>query len=134
MVIKFRFIWLESRIYIISLKRFKIINIKIKLIKEIPDGTKQYSIIAKGDKDIRKDVFATFAKNGITIFELKKAEISLEDAFIDLIDNQKEESKKEENVKTKEEIKKEKQEQKENKKKQKELKKTENKKEKGGDK
>ena len=110
-------------------------NIKeIKLIKEIPDGTKQYSIIAKGDKDIRKDVFATFAKNGITIFELKKAEISLEDAFIDLIDNQKEESKKAENVKTKEEIKKEKQEQKENKKKQKELKKAENKKEKGGDK
>ena len=105
-------------------------NIKeIKLIKEIPDGTKQYSITARGEKDIRKDVFATFAKNGITIFELKKAEISLEDAFIDLIDNQKEEPSK-----TKEEIKKEKKAEKENKKKDKENKKNEKNKEKGGDK
>lgn len=108
----------------------------IKLVKEIPDGTKQYSIFAKGDKDIRKDIFASFAKCGITIFELKKAEISLEDAFIDLIDNQKEEPSK-----TKEEIKKEKQEQKEKNKKDKENKKAEKnkqkenkKKEKGGDK
>lgn len=65
-------------------------NIKeINFIKELPDGTKQYSITAKGDKDIRKDIFSTFAKNEITIFELKKAEISLEEAFIDLIDKQK---------------------------------------------
>lgn len=60
-----------------------------KLVKELPDGTKQYSISSKDDKDIRKEIFATFAKSGMTIFELKKAETSLEDAFIDLIDNQK---------------------------------------------
>ena len=80
---------------------------EIKLIKELPDGTKQYSIIAKDNKDIRKEIFSNFAKNEITIFELKKAETTLEDAFIGLIDRQKEEE-----VKTKEEIKKEKQEEK----------------------
>ena len=80
---------------------------EIKLIKELPDGTKQYSIIAKDNKDIRKEIFSNFAKNEITIFELKKAETTLEDAFIGLIDSQKVEE-----VKTKEEIKKEKQEEK----------------------
>ena len=33
----------------------------------------------------RKIVFEKFAKEGITIFELKKSETTLEDAFIDLI-------------------------------------------------
>lgn len=99
-------------------------NVKeIKLIKEIPDGTKQYSISAKDDKDIRKEIFSNFAKSGITIFELKKAEITLEDAFIDLIDKQKEEP-----PKTEEELKKEKEEEKANKKKEKENKKIEKKK------
>ena len=88
-----------------TVKTIKDIN-EIKLIKKLPDGTKQYSISAKQDKDIRKEIFAAFAKNEMTIFELKKAETSLEDVFIDIIDNQKEitESKKENN--SKDEIKK----------------------------
>ena len=65
-------------------------NVKdIKLIKELPDGTVQYSITAKDEIDIRKEIFDVFAKSGITIFELKKSEATLEDAFISLIDKQK---------------------------------------------
>ena len=99
---------------------------ELKLIKTLSDGTKQYSISSKQDKDIRKEIFAEFAKSGMTIFELKKAEISLEDVFIDLIDQQKETP-----IKTKEQLKKEKQAQKEKNKEDK-MKQKENKK--GGDK
>lgn len=71
----------------------------IKLIKKLPDGTKQYSIVSKDNKDIRKEIFEVFAKNEITIFELKKSEATLEEAFINLIDkekvNEKTENKKE---------------------------------------
>ena len=98
---------------------------EIKLIKELPDGTKQYSITSKENKDIRKEIFSNFAKNGITIFELKKAETTLEDAFIGLIDSQKEEK-----IKTKAEIKKEKQEEKQKEKEEKERIKEEKKKDK----
>ena len=93
---------------------------KIKLIKELSDGTKQYSISSKDDTDIRKEIFSVFAQNEITIFELKKAEISLEDAFLNLINNQKEEPEK-----TKEEIKRDKKAIKEKQKKEKENKKIE---------
>ena len=79
-------------------------NVKeIKLIKELADGTKQYNIVSKDNTDIRKEIFEVFAKSGITIFELKKSETTLEDAFIDLINKQKIEK-----PKTKEEIKEEK--------------------------
>ena len=61
---------------------------KLEFIKELQDGTKQYSIHPKDDKDIRKEVFEVFAKNCITIFELKKTTTTLEDAFINLIDKQ----------------------------------------------
>lgn len=65
----------------------QIIDIKdIKLIKENNDGTKQYSITSKNNSDIRKTIFEKFAKEGITIFELKKSETTLEDAFIELVD------------------------------------------------
>lgn len=57
----------------------------IKLIKENDDKTKQYLLTATSDSDIRKAVFEKFAKEGITIFELKKSETTLEDAFIELI-------------------------------------------------
>ena len=67
---------------------------EIKLIKEFPDGTKQYSIMPKDDKDIRKEIFNKFAKENITIFELKKEETTLEEAFIGIIDNETEKSKK----------------------------------------
>lgn len=77
-------------------------NVKsIKLVKNLSDGTKQYSIEATGNEDIRKEIFKIFAENGITIFELKKSETTLEEAFIGLIDKQKDKTvKKEENKKT----------------------------------
>ncbi len=96
---------------------------EMKLVKELADGTKQYKIIAKEDKDIRKEIFSVFAKNGMTIFELKKAEATLEDVFVDLIEKQKveptktKEQIKEENKKAKAKAKEEKAKQKENKKK-----------------
>ena len=63
-------------------------NIKeIKLISENSDGTKQYTIFAKEDKDIRKQISEKFAKNEITILELKKTEATLEEAFLQLINN-----------------------------------------------
>lgn len=59
----------------------------IKLIKENDDKTKQYMLTATNDLDIRKIVFEKFAKESITIFELKKSETTLEDAFIELIND-----------------------------------------------
>ena len=59
---------------------------KIELIEENEDGTKQYLIEAEKDKDIRKTIFAEFAKENITIFEMKKADTTLEDAFMKLIE------------------------------------------------
>lgn len=65
----------------------KIIGIKeIKLVKENEDKTKQYSIEAENDTDLRKSIFENFAKENITIFEMKKADTSLEDAFMQLIE------------------------------------------------
>lgn len=60
---------------------------KLEMVKDNEDGTKQYKIVSKSKKDIRKALFETLPKEGITIFELKKAETSLEDAFIKLVDN-----------------------------------------------
>lgn len=59
----------------------------IELVSENSDGTKQYTIIAKEDKDIRKQISERFAQNDITILELKKTEATLEDAFLQLINN-----------------------------------------------
>ena len=65
----------------------KIEGIKeIKLEKTNEDGTKQYSIEAEQGIDIRKIIFASFAKENITIFEMKQADITLEDAFMKLIE------------------------------------------------
>ena len=65
----------------------KIPEIKeIKLIKENEDGTKQYVIVSEKDLDLRKIVFNEFAKENITIFEMKKADTTLEDAFMKLIE------------------------------------------------
>ena len=65
----------------------KIEEIKdVKLVKENEDGTKQYIIEANGDTDLRKVIFSEFAKENITIFEMKKADITLEDAFMQLIE------------------------------------------------
>lgn len=59
---------------------------KIELIEENEDGTKQYVIEANGEVDLRKTIFAEFAKENITIFEMKKADSTLEDAFMKLIE------------------------------------------------
>lgn len=59
----------------------------IKLVKDNQDGTKQYIIDSEGESDLRKIIFEKFAKEGITIFELKKSEATLEDAFLKIINN-----------------------------------------------
>lgn len=65
----------------------KLENIKeIELIQENEDGTKKYQITAEKDIDVRKQIFEVFAKENIVIFELKKIDITLEDAFIKLIE------------------------------------------------
>ena len=65
----------------------KIKDIKnIKLVEVKEDGTKQYIIEAEGEADLRKTIFSEFAKENITIFEMKKADNTLEDAFMKLIE------------------------------------------------
>jgi len=59
---------------------------KIELITKNEDGTAQYMIEANGDVDLRKNIFAEFAKENITIYEMKKADNSLEEAFMKLIE------------------------------------------------
>ena len=83
----------------------KIKEIKsIELVKDNKDGTKQYIIISSADVDLRKKLFEILPKEDIVIFELKKTETTLEDAFIKLIDNVKESNEKEEkNLNIKEE-------------------------------
>lgn len=94
-------------------KNEKMLSIKDKLkdiqelefIKDNEDGTKQYKIVSEEKIDLRKKLFEILPKEDITIFELKKAEVSLEDAFMKLIDDSKnveniKESKKEEITKS----------------------------------
>ena len=57
-----------------------------KNIKENDDKTKQYLIESTNDTDLRKILFQEFAKENITIFEMKKADATLEDAFMKLIE------------------------------------------------
>lgn len=80
----------------------------IKQIKDNQDGTIQYLISAKKDVDIRKNVFEILPKENITIFELKKSENTLEDAFLKIINNKEDEIKKEEEKLVKQKIKREK--------------------------
>lgn len=60
---------------------------KVELLKDNEDGTKQYSILSNGDIDLRKRLFDILPKENITIFELKKSEYTLEDAFIKIIND-----------------------------------------------
>ena len=65
----------------------KIKNIKtIELVEENEEGTKQYMIESNEKVDLRKTIFSEFAKENITIFEMKKADSTLEDAFMKLIE------------------------------------------------
>lgn len=63
---------------------------EVKLITENEDNTKKYMITANSNIDLRKNIFETFAKEGITIFEMKKSDVTLEDAFMQLIENKEE--------------------------------------------
>ena len=58
----------------------------IELVKDNEDGTKQYIITSSKETDLRKKLFNILPKEDITIFELKKKESTLEEAFIKLID------------------------------------------------
>ena len=60
--------------------------IECKCIKDNDDGTKQYMLKSNTEFDLRKKLFEILPKKNITIFELKSAEKSLEDAFITIID------------------------------------------------
>lgn len=59
---------------------------QIKFVKDNEDGTKEYLIISEENTDIRKEIFEKYAKEDITIYELKKQEATLEDAFMKLIE------------------------------------------------
>ena len=76
----------------------------ISLIAENDDKTKKYMITASEEVDLRKSIFETFAKEGITIFEMKKVNATLEEAFMELINN---ENEKNSDIKTDETIEKE---------------------------
>ncbi len=65
----------------------------VELVKDNEDGTKQYLITTSTDMDLRKPLFEVLPKEEIVIFELRKTETTLEDAFIKLIDTEKEEKK-----------------------------------------
>lgn len=80
----------------------------VKLIKDNEDGTAQYVITAEKDIEIRKEIFDVFNKENITIFELKKAENTLEDAFLQIINQKDDEVRKEELKKAKQKEKREK--------------------------
>ena len=59
----------------------------IELVSENDDKTKKYIIKGEKDIDLRKEIFELFAKEGITIFEMKKADTTLEEAFMKLIND-----------------------------------------------
>ena len=67
----------------------------IDIPKENEDKTKEYLIEADKNIDLRKKIFSEFAKENITIFEMKKADTTLEDAFIKIVEDRPEYSEKE---------------------------------------
>lgn len=95
---------------------------EVKFLKDNEDGTKQYAITSPSGVDLRKKLFEILPKQEITIFELKKSESTLEDAFIKLIDTSSEKEIKEPS-KDKELLKKEKEQKKQERKKEKQSKK-----------
>ena len=62
---------------------------RLELLENNEDGTKQYIIESKENIDLRKTLFTELAKENITIFEMKKDESTLEDAFMKLIGGEK---------------------------------------------
>lgn len=72
---------------------------EIKLVSQNSDGTTEYLISSQNNIDIRKILFEKFSKEGITLFEMKKTEITLEDAFIQLLQQEKVQTNSNTNVK-----------------------------------
>jgi len=68
---------------------------EITLIEEKEDGSKEYKITVKDNEDIRKEISTTCAKSNIIILEMRRQEASLEDAFVNLIEDRTEYSQKE---------------------------------------
>ena len=60
--------------------------VTVELVEKNEDGTKQYMIESEDNADLRKMIFSELAKEDITIFEMKKADTTLEDAFMKLIE------------------------------------------------
>lgn len=58
---------------------------EIELVKEREDGSKQYQITYQEGKDLRKQLLENLAKQGINLLEMKNAQVTLEDAFMELI-------------------------------------------------
>lgn len=67
----------------------------IKLVGTNEDGTKNYSVEVSSQEDIRKDIFRVCAEKSIIILEMKKEDVSLEKAFIKLVEDRPEYSEKE---------------------------------------
>lgn len=67
----------------------------IKLLRANEDGSKNYLIETSSSEDIRKDIFSACSENEIIILEMKKENISLETAFIKLVEDRPEYSEKE---------------------------------------
>ena len=80
----------------------------IEFVKDNEDGTKQYIVTYSAEVDLRKKLFEILPKEEIVIFELKKTETTLEDAFIKLINTSKVEEKNNDKKSKKEEKKEEK--------------------------
>ena len=60
-------------------------KLSLRLIKENEDKTKQYEISGREGINLNKIVFNLFSKHNITILEMKKVDITLEDAFMKII-------------------------------------------------
>lgn len=64
---------------------------KLKPIKSIKlinqnDNEKQYSILYEGDENVKKELLKLCIEKDINVVEVKKKEVSLEDAFLKIID------------------------------------------------
>lgn len=60
---------------------------QISFVEEKEDGNKEYKVVVENGKDIRKEISTTCAKSNIIILEMKKQETSLEDAFVNLVED-----------------------------------------------
>ena len=59
--------------------------LSVNLIKTNEDGTKQFEIKGSDSINLNKLIFSEFAKEKITILEMKKLDATLEDAFMKII-------------------------------------------------